>query len=89
MIRLVQISDAGPLVGDMFEDTVRRRLFPGEGDFRLVELLRRVAQLGVRAPVSVEVIGDTADQLTPAEMARRSCVTTEAVLAEAGFVPAA
>lgn len=84
-VRLIQISDAGPLDGDLFEDTVKRRLFPGEGGFPLVETLRMAAEHGVRAPVSVEVIGEAADRLTTAEMARRSFATTAAVLKEAGF----
>jgi len=87
MVRLVQISDAGPMVGDFFEDTVKRRLFPGEGEFPLVETLRVAARHGVRAPVSVEVIGDAADRLTPSGVARRSLETTQAVLQAAGFDP--
>jgi sugar phosphate isomerase/epimerase len=84
-IRLIQISDAGPPVGDLFEDTVKRRLFPGEGGFALLDLLRAAAQHGVRAPVSVEVIGEVGDSLPVGEMARRSFVTTTALLEQSGF----
>jgi sugar phosphate isomerase/epimerase len=87
MIRLVQISDAGPPIGDPFDDTVKRRLFPGEGGFALVELMRALTCHGVSAPVSVEVIGEVADRLSASEMARRSFSSTEAVLTEAGFEP--
>jgi len=87
MIRLIQISDAAAPVGDLFEDTIKRRLFPGDGSFALVDLIAALARHGVRAPVSVEVIGEAADRLPPADMARRSFTSTADVLAAAGYEP--
>jgi hypothetical protein len=80
MIRLIQVSDAGKPEGDLFEDTIRRRLFPGEGIFDLVGLFRFLERRGVSAPISIEVIGEAADRLSPLEMARKSFSTTASVL---------
>jgi len=85
MIRLIQISDAGAPVGDLYEDTVTRRLFPGDGGFALVRLMQTLARHGVRASVSIEVIGEAADRLSATDMARRCFTSTASVLAEAGY----
>ena len=54
----VQLSDAaGPPVGPPLED-VTHRCLPGEGDFGVVEHLRALDGLGVRAPIGIEVFDE-------------------------------
>ena len=54
----VQLSDAvGEPVGPPLEDVMRRCL-PGEGDFGVVDHLRALDALGVRAPIGVEVFDE-------------------------------
>jgi sugar phosphate isomerase/epimerase len=53
----VAISDgAEEVVGDLIEDTTTQRLLPGEGSFDLVRIIRLLDELGVDAPISVEIL---------------------------------
>lgn len=54
----IQVCDAGPPQGRPFEDTMKRRLFPGEGEFPLATLIATLRLIGCQAPVSVEVFSD-------------------------------
>ena len=62
----IQVCDAGPPQGRPFEDTMKRRLFPGEGEFPLATLIATLRLIGCQAPVSVEVF---ADPLSPEQQA--------------------
>ena len=62
----IQVCDAGPPQGRPFEDTMKRRLFPGEGEFPLAALIATLRLIGCQAPVSVEVFADT---LSPEQQA--------------------
>ena len=54
----VQLSDAvGNPVGPPLEDVMHRCL-PGEGDFGVVDHLRTLAALGVRAPIGIELFDE-------------------------------
>jgi sugar phosphate isomerase/epimerase len=54
-IRGIQVADAdGPLHGSLEEDVLHRRP-PGFGSLNLVSVLRELDQMGVRAPVGIEV----------------------------------
>ena len=55
----IQVCDAGPPQGRPFEDTMKRRLFPGEGEFPLATLIATLRLIGCQAPVSVEVFSDS------------------------------
>jgi len=44
------------MVGSLFEDTTLRRRLPGEGSFDLVGFIRLLDEIGVEAPVSVEIL---------------------------------
>jgi sugar phosphate isomerase/epimerase len=82
-IILIQLSDAGPVQGDPMDDTSHRRRPPGEGELDLVGLLRQLDQMGVRAPISVEVFSDELTAGPPAEAARRVFEGASATLAAA------
>jgi sugar phosphate isomerase/epimerase len=82
-IKMVQISDAGPAQGKLFEDTIRRRRFPGEGTFELEGLMTRLIHRGMSAPFSIEIISDELDQMLPVEVAQRSYRASAALLESA------
>ena len=88
---VVQLDDgpAEPVSEDYLEDTTRYRQAPGEGEFDLAGFVRALDAVGVRAPVSLEVISDELDQLPPAEVGRRLGDGTRSVLAAAGVTFAA
>ena len=80
----IQFDDADAVqVGGMLEDTTQRRRLPGEGAFGLVGFVQLLDEIGVHAPISVEIIS-TEQQARPlAEAARLAHDTTQAVLAQA------
>ena len=81
----VQIDD-GPLEPehpDYVEDTLANRRLPGHGEFDLVGLIRALDAIGVDAPISVEVISDELDALTPTAAATQMADATRRVLAAA------
>lgn len=80
----IQINDADrDVVGSIVEDSIHLRRLPGEGSFDLVGFLRLLDELGVTAPIAIEVIADAQAALPLDEAARRAFDTTAAVVAEA------
>ena len=81
----IQFSDGErQRTGTDLEDTFTRRRLPGEGDFDLQSFLSTVADMGVTAPMGVEVLSDELRKLGPEETARRAACATRQVLAAAG-----
>jgi sugar phosphate isomerase/epimerase len=78
----VQLDDADAPSGAPYEDTLRRRL-PGEGTFDLVGLVHLLDEIGVEAPLSVEIISPEHHALPVVEAARAAHDATRAVLARA------
>lgn len=81
-ITSVQLDD-GPAVrieADYTTDTSTNRLPPGEGDFDLVGLLRTLRDLGVQAPLGLEVISPTVSDGDPKGVAARIADGTRSVL---------
>jgi sugar phosphate isomerase/epimerase len=66
---------------DYYTDCTTYRNVPGEGDFDLAGFLRLVAEMGVRLPLSVEVMSAELQQRPAAEIARRLADATRAVIA--------
>ena len=84
----VAISDAdAEIVGDLVEDTTRRRRLPGEGSFDLVRFIGLLDEMGVRAPWTTEILSDEQNARPTAEAARLAYETTRRVLAEARSTP--
>lgn len=54
----VQLADAPLLKQDVLSWSRHHRVFPGEGDFDLVDLLRRLHECGYAGPVSLEIFND-------------------------------
>jgi sugar phosphate isomerase/epimerase len=82
-ISVVQLCDGHPEpVGSLMEDTLDHRLLPGEGAWDLVGLLQRLRDLGVRAPVSVEILSAELRQLPVEQAAGQSFDAAGSVLAK-------
>ena len=81
----VQLDD-GPrqrVDPDYYTDCTRYRDVPGEGEFDLIGFLGLLEEMGVRLPLSVEVISADLLQRPAGEVARRLADTTRAVVAAA------
>jgi sugar phosphate isomerase/epimerase len=80
----IQFDDANAVqIGGFLEDTTQRRRLPGEGAFDLLGFVQLLDEIGVQAPVSVEIIS-TEQQARPlAEAARLAHDTTRVVLTQA------
>ena len=68
---------------DYYTDCTRHREVPGEGEFDLVGFLRLLDEMGVRLPLSVEVISADLQPRPAGEVARRLADATRAVVASA------
>lgn len=81
----VQLDD-GPrrrIDPDYYTDCTRHRDVPGTGEFDLIGFLRLLDEMGVRLPVSVEVISADLQRRPAGEVARTLADATRAVLAAA------
>ncbi len=69
----VQFDDGPrqPVDPDYYTDCTRYRQVPGDGDFDLAGFLRLVAEMGVRLPLSVEVMSVSLRDRPAGEVARR------------------
>ena len=68
---------------DYYTDCTRHRKVPGDGEFDLVGFLRLVSEMGVRLPLSVEVMSADLLRRPAADIARRLADATRAVMAAA------
>jgi sugar phosphate isomerase/epimerase len=72
-IKAVQISDAPRrMPADLLDECVSHRQLPGEGQLPLVELLTTLHEMGVEAPLAVEVMSSDLQRLTATEAASRA-----------------
>jgi sugar phosphate isomerase/epimerase len=77
---LIQFDDADAVqVGGYMEDTTQRRQLPGHGAFDLVGFIRMLDGIGVKAPISVEILSDEQRSRPLDEAARLAYATTRAV----------
>lgn len=80
---VIQFDDADAYGGgDLLEDTMKRRL-PGEGVFDLVGFIRLLDNIGVTAPISVEIISPEQQARPVIEAAKMAHDTSRAVVAAA------
>jgi sugar phosphate isomerase/epimerase len=78
----IQLNDARPQPhADLRHEGRHLRLLPGEGVIDLTGFLGALQTVGVQVPISVEVLSDDLDTLSPVEAARRAVETTRRVLA--------
>jgi len=79
MINAVEIDDARKKVcGTIFDDTVRNRLLPGEGELDVVRFLKAVFSSGYESYFGVEIVSDKHRGLSLKEAAKRSFDATMA-----------
>jgi sugar phosphate isomerase/epimerase len=80
----IQLNDGSyELVESELEDTFKRRVLPGQGDFRIAQFVALVEQLGVSAPMGVEVLNEELRALSAAQAAKLGIDATREVLAAA------
>jgi len=85
-ITCVAFSDADArVVGDLIEDTTRRRRLPGLGSFDLERFLRLLDAHGVAAPVTVEILSDEQNARPTEEAARVAMEATRELMHRCGF----
>jgi len=78
---MIQLDDADEEpVGELFEDTMFRRRYPGEGSFDLVGFVALLNESGAPAPKSVEILSTEHQALPLAEAARRAHDSTRAIV---------
>jgi sugar phosphate isomerase/epimerase len=86
-VAAVQMNDGTlePALDDYYDDCLRSRVPPGEGEFDCVGFVRLLDEMGVRAPISLEVCSEQLWVAPVEEAARRAADGMRAVLAEAGI----
>jgi len=79
---VIQLDDGTrvPSNDDYFYDTGHNRMIPGTGEFDLPAFLRTMTEIGVRAPISVEVFSDELQQLPCVDVAVQLAAATRALL---------
>jgi 4-hydroxyphenylpyruvate dioxygenase len=68
-IALVQLADAPDLSMDPLQLSRHHRCFPGQGDYPIVEFLRRLHAIGYQGPISHEIFSDEFRSGSPARVA--------------------
>lgn len=87
LIHSVQLND-GPLrlpKDVTLEKDCYRRLFPGEGEFPLTDILRVLAHIGGLRQLGAEVFNPILEELSTEEVAERASKSVATVLAGAGL----
>ncbi|MDN5916387.1 MAG: sugar phosphate isomerase/epimerase [Pseudonocardia sp.] len=83
----VELNDAdSAVVGTLFEDTVHRRRYCGEGRFRLVDIVDALSRAGWSGPWGIEILSDDHRAL-PVPAAARKAFETGARVLERGLRP--
>ncbi len=68
---------------NLIDETLHRRLLPGEGDADVAGLIRILDAGGCEAPLGVELFSEELEAMSPADAARRAIDATRKVIAEA------
>jgi sugar phosphate isomerase/epimerase len=81
MIFGVELNDAASeVIGELFEDTLQRRVFCGEGCFDLAGLIGVLRDKGFDGPWGIEILSRTYRKLPPREGLKLAADTTRALL---------
>lgn len=68
---------------NLVDETLHRRLMPGEGDADVAGLIRILDAGGCTAPLGVEIFSEELETMSPADAAKRAIDATRKVVAEA------
>jgi len=80
----VQLDDCpAQAEANLIDETLHRRLMPGEGDADVAGLIRTLDEGGCTAPLGVEVFAEELETLAPRDGAVRTADATRKVIAEA------
>lgn len=83
-VTAIQLDDApAEAEPNLIDETLHRRLLPGEGDAGVADWIRALDAGGCRAPMGVEVFSDELAKRPAAEIAQRVADATRQVLREA------
>ena len=85
LLNAVELDDgllAAP-IADIYEETIRCRLQPGEGEFDVAGLIRAARATGFDGPWGIEILSDENRALPVREAARRAADAMRRVLADA------
>lgn len=87
VIRTVQLADGRrePQGSSLFEDCLRYRMLPGQGDLDLQAVLRRLAAKGGVTSIGPEIFSDYLDSLTATRAASECAEACSAALQDAGW----
>lgn len=78
----VQLADApAEPEGLIFDEALRKRRLPGEGEGRLAELVHTLDAMGCQAPLGVEVFSEALAELPVTEVAQRAARALENIVA--------
>ena len=77
-IAYIQFDDALPAMGELHDEVMTRRIWPGRGEFDLTGFAEAVKATGYSGAISVELLNESwrLDGLRPAEFARRAMQTS-------------
>jgi sugar phosphate isomerase/epimerase len=82
----VQLADgAREPRGSLWEDATRYRMFPGEGELPIVEMLRTIRRTQDIRSIGPEILSIEIDAMSPEEAGRRSAASVQTVMTQAGF----
>ena len=83
----IQVVDAmrEPRGASLWEDALRYRMFPGEGELPLVPMLEILQAKGAVRSYGPEIFSDEIDAMAPAVAASKAAQTTDIVMSKAGF----
>jgi sugar phosphate isomerase/epimerase len=86
-IRTVQLADArrAPPGADLFEQCLRFRELPGEGELPLLAVLQILQQKGGVTSIGPEIYADSIDRLDAASAAAGAALSSRTLLRQAGF----
>lgn len=87
VIRTVQLADAQRELrgSDLFEDCLRYRLLPGEGDLDLMRVLRSLAAKGGVTSIGPEIFSDYLDGLEASQAGRECATACTSAMRDAGW----
>jgi sugar phosphate isomerase/epimerase len=80
----VELNDANnDVVGTLFDDTVNRRRYCGQGDFNLADIIAALRQSGWAGPWGVEILSTEHRRLDVQQAAAQAATTTRRLFASA------
>src|SRR6202042_1459362 len=71
--------------GTLWEDAMLYRMFPGEGELPIVDILRTIRETQDIRSIGPEILSIEINAMSPEEAGRRSSSATQNVMVQAGY----